>query len=122
VIASITNDARDVDDAFPRALEEICRFAGWPVGQACLVSGNGRTSHHSWHIDEVPPFASLRAAMEEAAVGEGLVRRVLATGAPVVIEDLGVETMACGEQVAAAGLRSAISSNCSRPSASRSCG
>ena len=108
VIASITNDARDVDDAFPRALEEICRFAGWPVGQACLVSGNGRTSHHSWHIDEVPPFASLRAAMEEAAVGEGLVRRVLATGAPVVIEDLGVETMACGEQVAAAGLRSAI--------------
>jgi PAS domain S-box-containing protein len=108
VIAAITNDVTDVDDALPLALGEICRFAEWPVGQACLVSGDGRTSHHSWHVDDAPPFASLRGVLEAPEAGDGLVQRVLATSAPVVLEKLDVETLACGAQAAAAGLRSAI--------------
>ena len=109
VIAAITNDATDVDDAFTRALEEICRFGGWPIGQACLASGDGDTSHHLWHVDDERRFASLRAELEEAEGSDGLVRRVLSTGAPALIEDIGADpTLACAQHAAAVGLRSGI--------------
>ncbi len=109
VIAAITNDATDVDEAFPRALEEICRFADWPLGQAYLASGDSRQSQHLWHIDDARRFASFRADLEEVAGGDGIIRRVLSTGEPSWIEDLGADpTLACSEQAVAAGLCSAI--------------
>ena len=108
VIAAITNDATDVDDAFPRALEEICHFAGWPVGIACLVSGGGGTSHHLWHVDDVPWLASLRKELEKTAGGDVLVQRVLTTDAPVLIEDIGADPLFASSERAASGLRSAI--------------
>jgi PAS domain S-box-containing protein len=108
VIAAITNDATDVDEAFPRALEEICRFADWPIGQAYVVSADRRPSHHLWHVDDAGRFGSLRADLEETA-GDGLIQRVLSTGEPSWIEDLGGDpTLRLPEQIAAGGLRSAI--------------
>ncbi len=109
VVAAITNDAIDVDDAFPRALEEICRFADWPIGQVYVVSGDSPESHHLWHVDDASHFAAFRMRLEDLADGDGLIRRVLSTGEPVWIEDLGADaTLGCAEHATAAGLRSAV--------------
>ena len=109
VIAAITNDAIDVDDAFPRALEEICRFADWPIGQVYVVSGDDPKSHHLWHVDDASRFASFRSQLEDLAGGDGLIRRVLSTGEPAWIEDLGADaTLGYAEHATAAGLRGAI--------------
>jgi PAS domain S-box-containing protein len=109
VIAAITNDVTDVDEAFCQALEEICRFAEWPIGQAYVVSGDSHPSHHLWHVDDARRFAALRAELEDVAGGEGLVQRVLATDEPSWVEDLSADpALACAEIAVAAGLRSAI--------------
>ncbi len=110
VIAAITNDATDVDDApLPRALVEICHFTGWPVGQACLVSADGITSHHAWHVDDARRLARLRAGLEEAVSTDVLIDRVLSTGEPSIVEDLGADpTLTTAADAVAAGLQSAI--------------
>jgi len=109
VIAAITNHATDVDDALPQALEEICHFAGWPVGQACLISPDGRTSHHAWYVDDAYRRSTPGVGLGEAAGNDTLVLRVLSTGEPSVVEDLGADpALATAVDAIGAGLRSAI--------------
>lgn len=109
VVAATTNDLTRVDEAVSRALDEICRFAGWPIGHAYVVSGEGDSSQHLWHVDDARRYAALCAGLEQIAVGDGVIRRVLSAGAPAWVEDLRADpTLACAKEATAAGLRSAF--------------
>ncbi len=107
VIGAITNDGTGVDRAFSRALEEICRFAGWPIGHAYVVSTEGRDPSHLWHVDDARRFASLRADLERNATGDGIVGRVLSTETPSWIEDFHIDSTSASA-AAATGLRNAF--------------
>ena len=41
------------DEAMNVALDEVCRFTGWPVGHGCRIHpgpGGSRLASHLWHV------------------------------------------------------------------------
>jgi len=87
-IAVAANEAASVDDAMRRALEAVCRYAGWPLGHLLLVRGKHPDatldSTAIWHDESGGRFAALRELSEAIAFdGQvGLPGRVLLSAAP----------------------------------------
>jgi ammonium transporter len=86
--AAEANQSTSVDEALAAALDEICRFMGWPVGHAYLASSDepSRLVSTVWNILDPNRYAAFRAATEEEVwtVGRGLPGLALQTGEPVI--------------------------------------
>ncbi len=84
------NESSTVEDALAVALNEICRYTGWPVGHAYLVSRDDPAllvSTGIWSIRERERFRAFRAATEAEPVpaGSGLPGIALQAGKPVLV-------------------------------------
>ena len=86
--AAEANRSTSVDEALAAALDEICRFMGWPVGHAYLASSDepSRLVSTVWSIRDPNRYAAFRAATEDEVwtVGRGLPGLALQTGEPVI--------------------------------------
>ena len=91
-MAVAANEAEGVNDAMERALEAMCRYAGWPLGHLWLVAGEqGQEKLDSTSIwydeparDGGGPVSELRTHTEMSvfAPGVGLPGRVMQSGLP----------------------------------------
>jgi diguanylate cyclase (GGDEF)-like protein len=119
-IAVAANEADDVDAAMGRALEAMCRYVGWPLGNLWLVSGpRGQERLHATGIwyDEAArhgdsPVGNLRARTEARvfALGAGLPGRVALSGRPewVATDDTGTVEPPRLPLIVAAGFASLV--------------
>jgi ammonium transporter len=72
--AAAANESDSVDEALARALDEVCRFTGWPIGHAFLVSRDDPgqlVSSGIWRISDEDRFGDFRAATEAERVPAG---------------------------------------------------
>jgi PAS domain S-box-containing protein len=95
-IAVAANEASSVEAALQVAVDEVCRHTGWPVGHACRISDDGSREAlptDIWHLDDPERFAAFRrvTATSHIPFGTGLPGRVVATGAPAWIPDVGLD-------------------------------
>lgn len=96
-IATMANRTETVDGAFQRSLDLICEYTGWPVGHVYLASDRDPPDlapSRIWHLDSAEIFETFRQVTESTrlASGAGLPGRVLATGQPVWIADVSVDS------------------------------
>ena len=92
-IAIAANESRSVDEALQIALDQICRYTGWPVGHVYLRDEDGHDVLRSttlWHLEMPERFETFRAVTEktELAIGRGLPGRVLASSSAAWIFDV----------------------------------
>jgi PAS domain S-box-containing protein len=113
-IAEAANEASAPAAAIQVALDRICAHTGWPLGHALLCAGTEPeelVSIRLWHVGDPAWTADFRQASEELrfAAGIGLPGRVLSSGRPAWIEDVGVDpNFPCGCAAQAIGLKAAI--------------
>jgi ammonium transporter len=85
--AAAANESTSAESALAAALDEICRFMGWPVGHAYLALSDepSRLVSTVWNIRDPNRYAAFRAATDEEVwtVGRGLPGLALQTGEPV---------------------------------------
>jgi ammonium transporter len=86
--AAAANESSSVEDTLGLALEEVCRFTGWPIGHAFLVSRDDPellVSTGIWRLHDEERFADFRAATEAEPfrAGRGLPGKALESGKPV---------------------------------------
>jgi ammonium transporter len=65
--AAAANESTSVEDALAVALDEVCRFTGWPVGHALLVSRDDPAQLVSaavWRIGDEQRYGAFRAVRE----------------------------------------------------------
>jgi ammonium transporter len=93
--AAAANEAASVEDALAQALDEVCRFTGWPIGHALLVSRDDPpqlVSTRIWSLRDEERYADFRAATEAEPfrAGQGLPGVALEAHKPVfaAVEDL----------------------------------
>jgi ammonium transporter len=75
--AAAANESSSVEDALTVALDELCRFTGWPIGHAFLVSRDDPDELIStgiWRMSDEERYSAFRAATEEEPfpAGRGL--------------------------------------------------
>ena len=96
-VAVAANEAVSHEDATATVLRLLCEFAGFPIGHAYFVrsgpDGPSLASSGIWQCPEDDRFAAFRRSSEEALFepGVGLPGRVLATGEPAWIADVGAD-------------------------------
>lgn len=97
-VATAANQAASTDDAIVLALQEICRYTQWPVGHAFHVTRAETgtpvsASSRVWHLADDGRFAAFRDATITFgnAAELGLPGRVLRSGAPAWIRDIGAD-------------------------------
>jgi len=81
-VAAIANQAPDLDTALKRVLDEVCAYAGWPVGNA-LLRAEGSTelvATDHWYLADAR-YASFpeRSKPFRFGMGDGTPGRVMAT-------------------------------------------
>jgi ammonium transporter len=86
--AAAANESSSVEDALSVALEEVCRFTGWPIGHAFLVSRDDPdvlVSAGIWRTRNGDRFSAFRTATEGEPfpVGRGLAGVALEKRLPV---------------------------------------
>ena len=90
-VAVAANEAATVDQALQIGLDEVCAYAGWPVGHVYVVDGQGALQPTAlWHLAEATRYDAFRLGTEGTALpsGVGLPGRVLASGSPAWIVDV----------------------------------
>ena len=85
VITSAANEATRVEDALGIALEQVCSYAGWPIGHVYILQGGAGdvlVSSKIWHLDEPARFAKWKSVTERMRFtpGLGLPGQAFATG------------------------------------------
>ena len=86
--AAAANESASVEDALSLALEEVCRFTGWPIGHAFLVSRHDPdqlVSTGIWRLSDPERYLEFRAATERERfrAGRGLPGLALEERKPV---------------------------------------
>jgi ammonium transporter len=86
--AAAANESSSTEEALALALDEVCRFTGWPIGHAFLVSRDDPgllVSTGIWQMSDQERYGEFRAATERAdfRAGRGLPGIALETGKPV---------------------------------------
>jgi ammonium transporter len=86
--AAAANESSSAEDALALALDEVCRYTGWPIGHALLVSRDDPellVSTGIWRLSDEARYAEFRAATEPEhfRAGEGLPGVALETRKPV---------------------------------------
>ena len=67
-VAVAANEARTVDEALQRALDEVCAYTGWPVGHAYLPGPDGVLAPTGlWHLSDPDRYASFRRSTESSS-------------------------------------------------------
>ena len=95
VITAAANEATCVAEAMQCALDCVCAHTGWPIGHVFMVdSASGElTTSGLWHLDDAGHYEKFRSTTESIRFtsGVGLPGRVLASGEPAWIVDVGVD-------------------------------
>ena len=115
-VSAASNEALGPEVALRICVEEVCAHTGWPVGHAFLRIPDGDqegrlASAEVWHTSDPDRFESFSEATEgmSFARGVGLPGRVLASGEPNWVVDLGAEDgLPRAPQARAVGIRSAF--------------
>lgn len=92
--AIAANEADLLTDAVRATLELVCEHADWPIGHAFVPAGDSeRGATDVWHAEDSERFEGLRRVTTSLgmAASEGLPGRVLDTGRPAWVMDLGKE-------------------------------
>ena len=88
--AAAANEPVTLEEAATAVLEEVCRYAGWPLGHLYLTArpGNALLPSGAWFVDDPDRFAVFRTVVEATPLraGEGLAGRVLQTGRPAWVD------------------------------------
>jgi ammonium transporter len=72
--AAAANESSSVEDALGLALDEVCRFTGWPIGHALLVSRDDPdelVSTGIWRISDEQRYGVFREVTESERVRSG---------------------------------------------------
>ena len=72
--AAAANESSSVEDALTVVLEEVCRFTGWPIGHAFLVSRDDPdelVSTGVWRLRDEAQFGAFRTATEGERIRAG---------------------------------------------------
>ncbi len=81
-VAAIANEARDLETALQRVLDEVCAYTGWPVGNAMVRADDSSefVTTDRWHIGD-PRYASFPEASRglRFGMGVGAAGRVMAS-------------------------------------------
>jgi c-di-GMP-specific phosphodiesterase len=95
VVASAALAATSVDEALRGTLKLVCDETGWPVGHVLRVTDNGTAlvSSGIWYDVDSERRGGFRAATAgiRFSSGEGLPGRILESGQPLWLADLGTE-------------------------------
>ena len=90
-VANASNAAKDLRSALKVTVDAVCNRSGWPVGHVFLLSRDGETLVPTgvWHLDDPELFAGFKRMTEASTFtnGVGIPGKVLASGAPIWIED-----------------------------------
>ncbi|HEX2981100.1 MAG TPA: PAS domain S-box protein, partial [Anaerolineaceae bacterium] len=109
-IAVASNEAESVEGILQYAIDRMCSFTGWPVGHALVKDpSQGLISTHLWHLQPGVDWGPFREVSERAnwTARVGLPGKVLATAAPIWIEDLDASSdFTRAEQARIVGLKS----------------
>ena len=75
--AAAANESSSLEEALGVSLREVCRFTGWPIGHAFLVSRDDPerlVSTGIWHLGDVARYGAFREATDALShrVGSGL--------------------------------------------------
>ncbi len=90
-VAVAANGARSVEDALRFALNRICNFLDWPVGQAYIVEPEkGILPSDLCQIKDLERYGPFRAASLKHiySIGQGMVGRVVMHEGPEWLDDL----------------------------------
>ena len=114
-ITTAANDADTLEQALQFAIDEICRYTGWPLGHCFHVRKGAKpsvlVSSGIWHGANRPEFSAFRCMSGDPQflAEQDLPGRVLKEAAPVWIVNLGADRDAARADVArSAGIRAAI--------------
>jgi signal transduction histidine kinase len=81
-VAAIANEARDLETALQRVIDEVCAYTGWPVGNAMVRADNSSefVTTDRWHTRD-PRYASFPEASRglRFGMGVGAAGRVMAS-------------------------------------------
>ncbi len=81
-VAATANEARDLETALQRVVDEVCAYTGWPVGNALVRDDDSSeiVTTDRWHIGD-PRYASFPEASRglRFGMGVGAVGRVMAS-------------------------------------------
>jgi len=113
-VAVIANQSESVEQAFQIVLQRVLRFRNWDAAHVVLRS---RTDPEAfvdagiWTVERTGRFRKLIAASEKTVfrAGQGMLGRVIATGRPEWLADIGRDTTSpLGPDSAACGLKAAV--------------
>jgi diguanylate cyclase (GGDEF)-like protein/PAS domain S-box-containing protein len=93
-VAVGANEARTVDEALQRALDEVCAYTHWPVGHAYLPGPDGVLAPTGlWHLSDPDRYASFRRSTEQTRLqaGLGLLHGVLRSREPAWTADVSAD-------------------------------
>ena len=114
-VTAAANEADTFEQALQFAVDEICRYTGWPLGHCFHVRKSAKpsalVSSGIWHGAHRPEFSAFRCMSGDPQflAEQDLPGRVLAEAAPVWIVNLGADRDALRADVArSAGIRAAI--------------
>jgi PAS domain S-box-containing protein len=111
VVAVAANESTTIEGALQTCLDAVCRHTGWPVGHAYLLDAEGElASTGIWHLADPSRFPQFREVTRQTrfAPGQGLAGRVLRTGEPGWIEDVGRDPEFVRAVAAEEGIHSAV--------------
>ena len=111
-VAVAANEARTVDEALQRTVDEVCAYTHWPVGHAYLPGPNGVLAPTGlWHLADPDRYASFRRSTEQTRLqpGVGLPGGVLLSREPAWTADVSADpTFLRVEAAREAGLRASF--------------
>jgi signal transduction histidine kinase/CheY-like chemotaxis protein len=96
--AELAAEAKSVDEALQKVINEICELTGWPVGHVYAVGDDDQTDElfptTIWYLSDPEVFSEFRKVTERTtfAVGIGLPGRVLESGRVAWIENVQEDT------------------------------
>ena len=90
--ATVSNQAKTVEEVMRSCLDDICTFTGWPVGHCYIVdeAAEELVSTGIWHLDDAERFREFQKVTEAHRwkAGPGLASRVFADRNPAWIVDV----------------------------------
>lgn len=105
-VAVASNEARGIRVALQKVLDEVCTYAGWPVGHAFLLDegSNLLISSGIWHLPDEHGFDPFVRVTEAIRLGpnEGLPGKVLTQKKAVWSEDITQDPTVRRREIAAA--------------------
>jgi PAS domain S-box-containing protein/diguanylate cyclase (GGDEF)-like protein len=111
--AAAANECATLDEAAVRVIRQVCAHTGWPLGHLLVPSPDGRSVRSTpiWHLNPPERYEPFRLASEglEVPAGAGLPGRVLGTGAPYWVVDVGGDAGFCRAAAArASGIKAGL--------------